>query len=109
MDGVQGVIGCGDAAKMVAHLSTRCGALEAGLLEAERARRKLHNELVEIRGNIRVFARIRPAAGRAAAAAVSHDAIRLHVDGKPADFYFDRYATPAARRRTCGSRAARAP
>lgn len=37
------------------------GELEAELREAESLRRKLHNEVQELRGNIRVFARIRPA------------------------------------------------
>lgn len=35
--------------------------LQADLREAETIRRKLHNEVQELRGNIRVFARIRPA------------------------------------------------
>ncbi|KAN0062491.1 kinesin-like nuclear fusion protein [Thecaphora frezii] len=34
--------------------------LEAELREAETLRRKLHNEVQELRGNIRVFARVRP-------------------------------------------------
>lgn len=35
--------------------------LEVELREAESLRRKLHNEVQELRGNIRVFARVRPA------------------------------------------------
>lgn len=34
--------------------------LENELREAETLRRKLHNEVQELRGNIRVFARVRP-------------------------------------------------
>ena len=36
-------------------------SLENDLREAESLRRKLHNEVQELRGNIRVFARVRPA------------------------------------------------
>lgn len=34
--------------------------LESDLRDAETIRRKLHNEVQELRGNIRVFARVRP-------------------------------------------------
>lgn len=37
--------------------------IEGELREAESLRRKLHNEVQELRGNIRVFARMRPALG----------------------------------------------
>ena len=68
--------------------------MERALLTAERVRRGLHNDLVEIRGNIRVFARLRPLDGAAlpAAAPTARDALRLMVDGKPHDFYFDQCA-----------------
>ena len=41
--------------------------LENDLREAESLRRKLHNDVQELRGNIRVFARIRPALSTQAA------------------------------------------
>lgn len=37
-----------------------CSELESKLREAETIRRKLHNEVLELKGNIRVFCRVRP-------------------------------------------------
>jgi hypothetical protein len=79
---------------MVGQLVTKVAGLEGSLADAERARRKLHNELVELRGNIRVFCRIRPPTGPGCAAeSIAADGIRLMVDGKPNDFHFDRCGT----------------
>ena len=47
---------------MVRRLVNKVGGLEAALGEAASARRALHNTLIELRGNIRVFCRVRPAA-----------------------------------------------
>jgi hypothetical protein len=77
---------------MVGQLSRKVGTLEGMLVDAERVRRKLHNDLVEIRGNIRVFVRIRPTDKRSCTRVLSQDSVRLHVDNKPNDFFFDRYA-----------------
>jgi kinesin family protein C1 len=41
-------------------LEAENGDLESQLREAEMMRRKLHNEIQELRGNIRVFVRVRP-------------------------------------------------
>ena len=87
---LQGVVGCGDSALMVGKLIEKVAALERSLLDAERVRRKLHNDLMEIRGNIRVFCRIRPCARPPVAEATSSDSMRLVVDAKPNDFFFDR-------------------
>jgi len=51
-----------DQAGMVRRLVERVGGLEAALGEAATERRRLHNALVELKGNIRVFCRIRPGA-----------------------------------------------
>ena len=41
----------------------RIAEIELELREAETIRRKLHNQVQELKGNIRVFARVRPALG----------------------------------------------
>jgi hypothetical protein len=87
---MQDVVGCGDNAKMVSKLVEKVGVLESTMLESERIRRGLHNDLVELRGNIRVFARIRPTDKVPVAEATSSTSMRLLVDAKPNDFQFDR-------------------
>ena len=103
---VQGVVGCGDQALMVGKLIEKVAALERTLLDAEKVRRQLHNDLVEIRGNIRVFARIRPCDRPPVAEATASDSLRLMVDAKPNDFYFDRYAATCAAHSPSSTRAA---
>ncbi|KAK0538243.1 kinesin-like nuclear fusion protein [Tilletia horrida] len=44
----------------ITDLQASHGTMEAELRAAESLRRKLHNEIQELRGNIRVFARVRP-------------------------------------------------
>ncbi|KAE8244963.1 hypothetical protein A4X13_0g6151 [Tilletia indica] len=44
----------------IAELQVSHGTMEQELRAAESLRRKLHNEVQELRGNIRVFARVRP-------------------------------------------------
>ena len=41
----------------------RISVIESQLLEAEYVRRQLHNQVQELRGNVRVFCRVRPAFG----------------------------------------------
>jgi uncharacterized protein YfkK (UPF0435 family) len=91
----QGVVGLGDSAQMVAKLIEKVAMLERSLMDAEKVRRKLHNDLVEIRGNVRVFCRIRPCDVAPVAEATSSDSMRLMVDGKPNDFFFDKCALPS--------------
>lgn len=45
---------------LVEQLKTQCAKLEADLESSEAARRDLHNDLLELKGNIRVFCRMRP-------------------------------------------------
>ena len=59
--------GAGDAQKMAERLSARNAELEEGIAiadkkveEMESMRRKLHNQIQELKGNIRVFCRVRP-------------------------------------------------
>lgn len=65
-------------------------------LNEQRERRKLHNKLVELKGNIRVFAKIRPtlshdhdAAGNEAVKAVDNVAVEAMVQGTPREFEYD--------------------
>ena len=85
-------MGLGDSAQMVSSLVEKVAVMDRNLLQSEKDRRGLHNELVELRGNIRVFCRIRPSTGNAVAQATSTDTMRLVVDSKPNDFMFDRCA-----------------
>jgi Microtubule binding len=87
---VQGIVGCGDHGEAIGQMVARVGRLETTLAEAEKVRRKLHNDLMEIRGNIRVYCRLRPCTGPAVAEPLAADAVRITVDSKPNDFYLDR-------------------
>eukprot|EP00727_Mastigamoeba_balamuthi_P008160 m51a1_g3965 putative kinesin-like protein c (1244) ;mRNA; f:378787-384242 len=50
----------------VAQLRSRIADLEAKAMRDERLRRRLHNEVQELKGNIRVFCRVRPPIGQEA-------------------------------------------
>ena len=54
-------------AAFVAGAEEQVNAIKGRALAAEKARTKIHDELMEVRGNIRVFCRMRPAAASAAA------------------------------------------
>ena len=83
-------MGAGDQKQMVGQLVTRVGNLEAALWEAEKSRRRNHNELMEVKGNIRVFCRLRPCSGAAAVDPLHGDGVRCLVEAKAHDFFFDR-------------------
>tara|TARA_B110000503_G_scaffold83068_1_gene126761 strand:- start:1159 stop:1557 length:399 start_codon:yes stop_codon:yes gene_type:complete len=53
-------------AHAVAETTARCASLEQQLVEADEVRRAMHNQIQELRGNVRVFARARPALGHQA-------------------------------------------
>ena len=59
----------GDAQQTAERLTARNAELEAGILDADKRvdemeamRRRMHNQIMELKGNIRVFARVRPPA-----------------------------------------------
>ncbi|EKX37424.1 hypothetical protein GUITHDRAFT_78073, partial [Guillardia theta CCMP2712] len=58
----------------------------------EASRRKIHNELQEVKGNIRTFCRIRPASSKESCLSVDEDAgkVMLPYNGVDNDFRFDR-------------------
>lgn len=100
MEALQDVIGTGDQRSMVNALVGKVASLEHALAEAEVRRRKLHNQLVELQGNIRVFCRVRPAGGAPSALACLPDsaAVRLTTeDGKEHEFGYDRVFGPGSR------------
>ena len=52
LEALQGVMGTGDQTEVLGRLVSRVATLEAAAGEAEAQRRTLHNQLVELRGNV---------------------------------------------------------
>lgn len=53
LEAFQDVIGAGDQSQMLSRLVSRVASLDTALAEGEMRRRALHNQLVELRGNVR--------------------------------------------------------
>jgi kinesin family protein C1 len=88
-------------ASAVAAVEARVEELERQLMDADDLRRAMHNQIQELRGNVRVFARMRPPkAGEEAHAAVKHvDKDSMSVVDRLGDdqcFSFDRAFGPDA-------------
>ena len=78
----------------------RIEELEQQALDAEAQRRALHNQIQELRGNVRVFCRVRPTDNEAAVkCAPDGSSLSLkRADGKDnAAFEFDRVFDPSAK------------
>jgi kinesin family protein C1 len=78
LDGVcrSAAVGAGDVDALLAQaqggdLHARLALLQQELADEQRARRAAHNALVDLRGSIRVYARVRPAADPCASASAS--------------------------------------
>ena len=88
-------------ASAFAAVEARVKDLEAQLLDADETRRQLHNQIQELRGNVRVFARMRPPkpeeAAKSATKVVDRDSMSV-VDrvGDAAVFSFDKVFGPSA-------------
>lgn len=52
LEALQGVMGSGEEGQMVSRLVSKVASLEAAAGQAEAQRRALHNQLVELRGNV---------------------------------------------------------
>ncbi len=52
LEALQDVMGGGDQSDALSRLGSRVATLEAAAAESEATRRKLHNQLVELRGNV---------------------------------------------------------
>ena len=52
LEALQGAMGTGDQTEVLGRLVSRVATLEAAAGEAEAQRRSLHNQLVELRGNV---------------------------------------------------------
>ncbi|DBA96427.1 TPA: Nucleolar protein 58, variant 2 [Trebouxia sp. C0004] len=93
LEALQGVMGTGDQTEVLGRLVSRVATLEGAAGEAEAQRRALHNQLVELRGNIRVFCRVRP--GAASAVVCLPDGLSVRLEGqtegiKDSSFAFDK-------------------
>lgn len=53
LDALQGVMGEGDQKEMLSRLISKVATLETAVAEVEAKRRALHNQMVELRGNVR--------------------------------------------------------
>ncbi|KAL2327961.1 hypothetical protein Fmac_021388 [Flemingia macrophylla] len=94
--------------KMVSELQKRLADAEYKLIEGEMLRKKLHNTILELKGNIRVFCRVRPllpdescsSEGKIFSYPTSMEtsgrAIDLAQNGQKHSFTFDKVFTPEA-------------
>ena len=88
--GLQG----GDQRELLSRLVSKIATLEAAVVAAEARRREAHNQLVELKGNIRVFCRIRPHPRPIALPGSDGSTVRVLADNKEHSFGFDRVFKP---------------
>lgn len=60
LEALQGAMGTGDQTEVLGRLVSRVATLEAAAGEAEAQRRALHNQLVELRGNVMLLSSCMP-------------------------------------------------
>lgn len=85
----------GDQKELLNRMVTKIATLEAAVASAEARRREAHNQLVELKGNIRVFCRIRPHPRAIATVGSDGSSVRISADNKDHVFSFDRVFKPA--------------
>ena len=79
----------------------RIEELESQALDADAVRRALHNQIQELRGNVRVFCRVRPTTSDTAVVDCAADGSSVSIvkpgeTGETAGFEFDRVFSPAS-------------
>ena len=79
----------------------RIEELESQALDADATRRALHNQIQELRGNVRVFCRVRPTTSDVAVVDCPADGSSVTItkpgeQGEPAGFEFDRVFAPSS-------------
>ncbi|KAI4366128.1 hypothetical protein MLD38_022046 [Melastoma candidum] len=93
--------------ELIVQLQTRLSEAEFKVVEGEKLRKKLHNTILELKGNIRVFCRVRPllpedsrSEGKILSYPTSLDAQGRGIDilqnGQKHSFQFDKVFTPEA-------------
>jgi kinesin family protein C1 len=85
-----------DQKELISRMVTKIASLEAAVVAADAKRREAHNQLVELKGNIRVFCRVRPNPSSVAQIASDGSSIRVYADSKPYEFNFDKVFAPEA-------------
>ena len=84
----------GDQKELLQRMVSKIASLENSVAAAEARRREAHNQLVELKGNIRVFCRLRPHVRPVATVGPDGTSVRLVAEGKEHVFVFDRAFTP---------------
>ena len=85
-----------DQKELINRMVTKIASLEAACVAADTKRREAHNQLVELKGNIRVFCRVRPNPSSVAQISSDGASIRIYQDSKPFEFNFDKVFNPDA-------------
>lgn len=85
-----------DQKELISRMVTKIASLEAAVVAADAKRREAHNQLVELKGNIRVFCRVRPNPSSVAQISSDGSSIRIYADSKPYEFNFDKVFNPDA-------------
>ena len=83
-----------DQKELINRMVTKIASLEAACVAADTKRREAHNQLVELKGNIRVFCRVRPNPSSVAQISSDGSSIRIYQDSKPFEFNFDKVFSP---------------
>lgn len=84
----------GDQRELLSRMVSKIAALETAVAAAEARRREAHERLVELKGNVRVFCRIRPHPRAVVTAAPDGSSIRVVAENKEHAFAFDRAFGP---------------
>ncbi|GAX84446.1 hypothetical protein CEUSTIGMA_g11866.t1 [Chlamydomonas eustigma] len=81
---------------VVNNLLQKVAVLQNALTSSDAIRRKLHNELVQVKGNIRVYCRVKPHATSTIRCMPDQSSLQISVDGKDHAMEFDRVYGPTS-------------